>query len=89
MQPEVVPDADEFFRQHFEEGRQLLDIRHRKAGNPRRPDFRDRLTGRGIWLNHFSPWVLERLNGRQDEDLPDKVQAMSCVKHACRLAHAA
>ena len=77
LQPEVVPDADEFFRQHFDEGRQLVDLRHRKDGHPRRPDFEDRGTGLGIWLNQCSEWVLDRLRGQDEEGrIPRKVQTL-------------
>lgn len=76
MQPEVVPDADEFFRQHFEEGRQLVDLRPRKQYRPKLPDFQDRLTGLGIWLSQCSPWVLERLNSQDADSIPDKVHLL-------------
>ncbi len=83
LQPEVVPDADEFFRQHFDEGRQLVDLRGKKGGHPRRPDFVDRSTGLGIWLNQCSQWVLDRLSGRDEEGaIPEKVRTlcMLCMR---------
>ena len=89
MQPEVVPHPDEWMRQHFEAGRPLTDVRARKKGNQRRPDFLDELTGQAIWLSQCSPWVHERLQAWDGRAAPPKVSASMCraAQEVCK-AHA-
>ncbi|BDA44076.1 Uncharacterized ATP-dependent helicase C23E6.02 [Coccomyxa sp. Obi] len=70
--PEIKPSVEDLWKEFHANPKSFRDLRPKKYGNPRRPDFKQKESGLCLWLNTAPPWVCERLdNGDLEVDLDD------------------
>ncbi|CAL8470060.1 g9602 [Coccomyxa elongata] len=70
--PEIKPSLEDLWKEYRANPKSFKDLRRKKEGNPKRPDFKQKESGLCLWLNTAPPWVYERLdNGDLEAVLND------------------
>ncbi len=79
LQPEIKPGDEDLWKEFLANPKSFIDLRPKKQGNPKRPDFKQKDSGLCLWLNTAPPRVSKGLDsGKLEADLdegsiPEKV----------------
>ncbi|EIE25847.1 hypothetical protein COCSUDRAFT_40099 [Coccomyxa subellipsoidea C-169] len=71
LQPKKKPSVEALWRQFFAEPGSFQDLRPKKEGIAKRPDFKHSESGLVLWLNTAPDWVLKR---KEEEPLEAYLQ---------------
>ncbi len=84
LQPKKKPSVEALWRQFFAEPGSFQDLRPKKEGIAKRPDFKHSESGLVLWLNTAPDWVLKRKEEepleaylQDDQSIPSKVRQLT------------